>query len=377
MKYSTPAAPLSAFRQFPKGKLYSVTPMNCDTQCPLQTRFDGTGAIQNELADTPCSSLGVSGLLQKLNEVFGTTYRLNSHLSSLLGSYVKRADCDFGRVYGEVRRGWLCDVDRLQGRLERGARQDYGMRKRAIDSNRGLIVQPRTPPRRVWDLYSNRVLPFWVLLSKDIPRNLWAVSHSWVNDRQRKFIRTRVNGFEWVLPIPRDVELGHVRIELLNLGAEYVWLDVLCLRQQVDEERQALRQEEWRLDVPTIGHVFRCKPSQVVITYFSGLGRPFCVTAEMFNDERSWLNRVWTMQETTSNWLLGGLVPEEFMVRKEDLDLPTQFHDGVCILRSRRGTHHIDQVSALGLLLKCPALPIYDAKQCCEDGWGQLVQQMS
>ncbi|EKM51668.1 uncharacterized protein PHACADRAFT_127443 [Phanerochaete carnosa HHB-10118-sp] len=115
----------------------------------------------------------------------------------------------------------------------------------------------------------------------------------------------------------------------------------------------------------------------------------------MFNDERSWLNRVWTMQETTSNWLLGGLVPEEFMVRKEDLDLPTQFHDGVCsllqvlardppdlfalakVLRSRRGTHHIDQVSALGLLLKCPALPIYDTKQRCEDGWGQLVQQMS
>ena len=407
MTYSS--IPIEAFKQFPEGQLFSITPARLDGPCPLQQRFKGTGAISNELADKLCSSFGVDGLLDKLNGVLGTRYQMNKNLSSLLTSYVNDNDCDFGQAYGEVRRGWFCDVNRLQDRLRRSASQDLAMRRRAINPERGLIVQPRTPPRRVWDLYSNRVLDFWVLLTTDMPKNLWAVSHSWVEDKERKLVRTRINGYEWAIPIPHDVELDQVRIELLNLGAEYVWLDVLCLRQQVDEKTrqrlgwdfdtwhniEVLRQEEWRLDVPTIGHVFRCKPSQVVITYFSGLGRPFCVTPEMFAESRSWLNRVWTMQETTPNWLLGGLMPEKFVAAKGDMDLPSIFHARICnlltvlaqdppdlfalakALQGRHGTNPIDRVSALGLLLKCPALPIYDIRQPCEGAWDQLLQQMS
>ncbi len=59
------------------------------------------------------------------------------------------------------------------------------------------------------------------------------------------------------MPIPKDADLNLIRIEMLNLGAEYVWLDVLCLRQK-DEGglREDLRMEEWKLDVPTIGGMY-------------------------------------------------------------------------------------------------------------------------
>ncbi|GJE88545.1 hypothetical protein PsYK624_046280 [Phanerochaete sordida] len=384
-------------------------PTRPDTPCPLQMRFEGTGAILNELANTLCSSLGVLGLLDNLNQVLGTKYQLSDKLSTLLSSYVNTETCDFGRAYGELRRGWFCDVDRLRERLRKSVAQDESMRMQAIDRAAGLIVKPRTPPRRVWDLYSNRVLPFWVLLTTDIPRNLWAVSHSWVDGKELEFIRTRINGSGWTVPIPRGVDLDHVRIELLNLGAEYVWLDVLCLRQQVQTSHRDLlgwsedawrdfeekRQEEWKLDVPTIGHVFRCKPSQVVITYFSGLGRPFRVSQEMLTENRSWLNRVWTVQETTSNWLLGGLTTDNFVAHKEGMDLPSVFHARLCnlslilshespdlfalakALRRRKGTYPADYVSALGLLLDCPALPIYETDMRCEDAWSQLLQQMT
>ncbi|KAK0194411.1 hypothetical protein F5146DRAFT_1035780 [Armillaria mellea] len=39
---------------------------------------------------------------------------------------------------------------------------------------------------------------------------------------------------------------------MLNLGADLVWLDVLCLRQK-GGPRDHLRAQEWELDVPTIG----------------------------------------------------------------------------------------------------------------------------
>ncbi len=58
-----------------------------------------------------------------------------------------------------------------------------------------------------------------------------------------------------LVPIPKDANLDLIRIEMLNLGAEYAWLDVLCLR-QLGGRGEDLRKEEWKLDVPTIGHVY-------------------------------------------------------------------------------------------------------------------------
>lgn len=58
------------------------------------------------------------------------------------------------------------------------------------------------------------------------------------------------------MPVPRTTTLEHVRVELLNLGAEYVWLDVLFLRQQGRAADEQQRLDEWRIDVPTIGFVY-------------------------------------------------------------------------------------------------------------------------
>lgn len=52
--------------------------------------------------------------------------------------------------------------------------------------------------------------------------------------------------------MPKDTNLDLIRIELLNTGANYAWLYVLCLRQEGGESEH-LRLEEWKLDVPTIG----------------------------------------------------------------------------------------------------------------------------
>ncbi len=61
---------------------------------------------------------------------------------------------------------------------------------------------------------------------------------------------TPINGYEWPVPMPKDANLDLIRIEMLNLGAEYAWLDVLCLRQEGGKGKH-LRVEEWKLDVPT------------------------------------------------------------------------------------------------------------------------------
>ncbi|KAK0445654.1 uncharacterized protein EV420DRAFT_1249217, partial [Desarmillaria tabescens] len=123
------------------------------------------------------------------------------------------------------------------------------------------------PPRCLWNLYSNRVVPEWVIPNWG---KLWEISHAWVDKRNQVDVRTPINGYKWLVPIPKGADLNHIRIEMLNLGAEYVWLDVLCLRQSGPNED--LRKDEWKLDVPTIGYVYRM--AERVPCYFSGLGRP-------------------------------------------------------------------------------------------------------
>ncbi len=56
----------------------------------------------------------------------------------------------------------------------------------------------------------------------------YPISHAWVDDKDRVDVMTPVNGYEWPVPMPKDANLDLVRIEMLNLGAEYAWLDVLC-----------------------------------------------------------------------------------------------------------------------------------------------------
>ncbi|PBK85003.1 hypothetical protein ARMGADRAFT_1087911 [Armillaria gallica] len=73
------------------------------------------------------------------------------------------------------------------------------------------------PPRRLWDLHANRVVPYWVAIK--FP---WAMSHPWVDEKDVKRVMTPINGYEWPVPIPKDADLDLIRIEMPNLGAEYV-----------------------------------------------------------------------------------------------------------------------------------------------------------
>ncbi|KAF8465044.1 hypothetical protein BDZ91DRAFT_645719, partial [Kalaharituber pfeilii] len=142
-------------------------------------------------------------------------------------------------------------------------------------------------PRRVWDIASNKVIPgTWVRRSFAGKIRIWAISHAWAPDNERRYIWTSVNNYQWPVPIPQDVTLEDLREDLIGLGCRYAWLDVLCLRQEYPEEeretmhslqeferREQLRLTEWKIDVPTIGFLY-CAPSPVVI-YFNRLGKPF------------------------------------------------------------------------------------------------------
>ncbi len=180
--------------------------------------------------------------------------------------------------------------------------QDRRMRREVLVHDR--ITKRNVPPRRVWDLCANRVVPFWVAGKKP-----WGISHAWVDEKDRTNVMTPINGYEWPVPMPKDANLDLIRIEMLNLGAEYAWLDVLCLRQE-GGKNEHLRLEEWKLDVPTIGSVYF---SVNVVCYFNGLGRPLNLTTDYFESDRCWFRRAWTLQEITPNLIIGGETGDDIM----------------------------------------------------------------
>ncbi|KAK0479129.1 hypothetical protein IW261DRAFT_1479252 [Armillaria novae-zelandiae] len=89
------------------------------------------------------------------------------------------------------------------------------------------MTTPHTPPRRMWDLYANRVVLYWVA-----HEGRCAISHAWVDEKDRGDVMTPTNGKGWPVPVLKDADLDLIRTEMLNHEAQYAWLDVLCLRQQ-------------------------------------------------------------------------------------------------------------------------------------------------
>lgn len=89
----------------------------------------------------------------------------------------------------------------------------------------------------------------------------------------------------------------------MNLGEQ--------ISSELREEREKVRVQEWKTDVPTIGQLYRRggKPRSVVVKYFNGLGRRFQPTG--WNHQRHWLKRAWTVQETVGldDVVVGGLPP--------------------------------------------------------------------
>ncbi|KAK0479138.1 hypothetical protein IW261DRAFT_1365394 [Armillaria novae-zelandiae] len=260
------------------------------------------------------------------------------------------------------------------------------MRKKVLVD--GRITKLDVPPRRVWDLCANRVVPYWVTemaLRSWWKLHVYGISHAWVEENDRMSVMTPINGKEWPVPIPKDADLDLIRIEMLNLGAEYAWLDVLCLRQE-GGKGEHLRLEEWRLDVPTIGYVY--SSAAPVVCYFNGLGRPLHLTRDYFESDQCWFRRAWTLQEISGKPIIGGKtrihIAEDEVRKKfdEQLERLRRIRNRRSVLelasemQNRVSSGPLDKVAALAYLLDLRCIPIYDPKMSDADAWQVLMDVM-
>ncbi|SJL03714.1 uncharacterized protein ARMOST_07071 [Armillaria ostoyae] len=360
---------------------------------PAQRSYTGSKmVISSSLADTPCATLGVQGMLNQLNAALKTSNTTlgHPHLSALLEDCISN-HYDFGTAYGRLRRRWYnTDWSHFQDILHAHEIEDMKMRQDAFVGNR--IVNPNMPPRRVWDLYSNRVVPYWIIKSEQW---LWGISHAWMDEGDLDRVETTINGHEWPVPIPKDANLDLIRLELLNLGAEYVWLDVLCLRQEYGPGED-LRAEEWKLDRPTIGHVYRMATE--VVCYFSGLGRPWTLKEGDLDSNRSWFRRVWTLQDVGRKMVIAGDTPngpqhvkpadetEEKMLARVHRQLnfskvvsrgfESDVFNVLADMRDRISTNPVDKIAGLAFPLRSTAIAAYYELESLEDAWTALVDTM-
>ncbi|KAK0436245.1 hypothetical protein EV421DRAFT_1716120 [Armillaria borealis] len=325
-----------------------------------------------------------------LNFTLGTSYTLdNTSLSSVLKDCITKY-YDFGTCYGHLRSVWFNDLTGIEDELRTREALDQDMRKDVLVGQR--IVNRHVPPRRVWDLYSNRMVPWWV-----VRRYPLGISHAWMEEEDRMDVLTPINGREWPVPIPKDANLDLIRIEMLSLGAEYAWLDVLCLR-QVGGRGEHLRPEEWKVDVPTIGYVYQW--ADRVVAYFSGLGRPLSLKAGDFQSDRYWFRRAWTLQEFSRQaisekpLIIGGDTRDSEIMEKDVqtmfwMDLlslievwcePTSDVLGnlrmLSAMQKRVSTNPVDKIAALTYLLGPSYVPAYYEAQSEEGAWTALVGAM-
>ncbi|KAK0245455.1 hypothetical protein EDD85DRAFT_1016563 [Armillaria nabsnona] len=380
--------------QFPEITISSQTEIGRaeeSVKVPNQRAYTGRKPIiSSSLADTPCSSLGIQGLLDKLNTTLATSYTLDTpSISSVLEDCILQ-EYDFGTAYGHLRSAWRdCRVTNIQREVWEREAKDINWRKNAFGGSRRRIVNPHMKPRRVWDLYSNRVVPWW---SCGASKVLQPISHAWVDEADRVNELTLINGCEWPVPIPKGANLNLIRIEMLNLGLEYTWLDVLCLRQK-GGPREDLRVEEWKLDVPTIGGTYRRKP---VVVYLSGLGLPLSLKEGDLESDQCWFRRAWTLQEvgwwrtiagdTADGPLHAGPIDDmgnynnkiltKFHKQLKAADNYLNLYDALSAMQDRISTNPVDKVAGLAFSLDTNSIPAYYESQSLEDAWTALINEM-
>ncbi|KAK0214444.1 hypothetical protein IW262DRAFT_1321838, partial [Armillaria fumosa] len=114
---------------------------------PSQRAYTGREpVISASFANTPCVTLGVQGLLDRLNATLGTSHTPNTpNLSSLLEDCIAN-NYDFGIAYGCLRGGWYTDDWTIvQDGLRKCEAEDRRKRREALDGN--CIVNPYIYPR--------------------------------------------------------------------------------------------------------------------------------------------------------------------------------------------------------------------------------------
>ncbi|KAK0473122.1 hypothetical protein IW261DRAFT_1404766 [Armillaria novae-zelandiae] len=291
-----------------------------------------------------------------------------------------------GMAYGCLRRIWyIDDWSRARNVLWRWSGEDQKERREALIGNR--IVKPYLQPRRVWDLYSNRVVPHWLIPMECRPD---PISHAWVDKKDRTAVWTPINYYVWPVPIPKDADLNLIRIEMLNLGLQYTWLDVLCLRQE-GGLWEDLRAEEWRADVPTIGRVYL---NTDVVCYLSGLGRPLTLNEGDLDSDRSWFRRAWTLQEIGEEMEIAGDTPDgplhaECKDGEYATELLTRFHkklkhtrdwnwlhDVLVEMRTQVSTNPVDKIAGLAFVTYSRWIPAYSESASLEHAWTALMHSM-
>ena len=393
------------------------TSLQSPTNIP-STQFRADSNITPEQADVPCQELNEETLWSSLVELAGLHEDIAQAKYPWIQSdvrYFVACNYDLGLAYAAVRVAWSHFKHSADSRTICIQRSQWHKRARLLGEARSKAIkvdyssssQPRQEliispysimPRRLWDLKSNRVVDFRMLhaaqSSIEIAPTFWAVTHSWTSDMSP--VWTSINQHQWPVPLPKDINLETLRSELLTFGAEYVWIDVLCLRQQskVDYLEQ-LRQEEWKLDVPTIGNIYRAAKN--IVRYFNGLGVRF--SNEGWGSSRHWLQRAWTLQEIADeNATINGGIPRDR--GKIFLDSQGEVSGKIIKLRSalrpviqlaaqvdsqhgcdlyelaqemsrRNATQLVDKLAGLFYLLRTTKLPCYDEKKTSEDIWGQ------
>ena len=279
---------------------------------PLQRKsINDPTFISPSLASTPCSSFNCEQLLFLLNTLQGTLYQLSPEMYTFLQLCIN-SNCDFGHVYARVRpRLWRYANPAAMVAMQNLFQQNedaYNSRLRQLNEHGDpVIFNPRAiRGRRVWDLLANRVIPFSYADGDDGDANAkyFAVSHAWTGYDDRQYVQTPVNNWEWPVPLPSGVTLDQLRAELYHLGARYVWLDVVCLRQESkDPQLEEQRQREMLIDIPTMGNIYNS--AEQVVVYYNGLGKAF--RQDGWNGERHWFKRVWTLLEVKPNYISGGV----------------------------------------------------------------------
>ncbi len=155
---------------------------------PNQRMYKGREPVMpSSLSNTPCKVLGVDGLLWKLNTILGTSYTLDKPcIYSLLLAFITK-NSDFGIAYAHLRPFWYKDdFTDVENELRTRKEQDSKMREDVLVNKR--IINSDVPPRHAWDLYSNRVVPWWVAR-----RLVCAISHAWVEEKDRIDVLTPIN----------------------------------------------------------------------------------------------------------------------------------------------------------------------------------------
>lgn len=357
---------------------------------------------------------GATEALDLLNEVLRKSLSLTPELRTLLDGFIAQG-CDFGAIYARVRKTWpypYQDWDPSFGppNLEDAFLGDITAvremgdsinRRRTMAVTSDSIRDPHinVEPRRIWDLYAHRVVPYHCcIFETGVVSQWWAISHSWTDDMVK--VDTPVNGHEWPVPLPKGMTLEAVRTELLNLGAQYVWLDVVCLRQSSsDAIMEMKRKKEWEVDVPAMGTVYLVGAFQVV-WYMNGLGRPFEKTG--WDGPRHWLNRAWTLQEIKYDSVIGG-VPQGMTDPTKERSVDTGelfskrlhlighlqttlvsgrgidmegFMSTIEAMRNRFSTNPVDKIAGVAMLFGAGTIPLYREAMPEEDAWNLCVRHL-